>query len=261
MKIIGQELAVIREHLGLSVGDIQHRTKLSKDVIESIENGVIFDRKNEKDVYLRTYIRSFARALKIDDAVVVKALDQLKAGNYNHLLLDYYPDLNRAAVDKKHITDGRNDRSMDAGRGQTFGSSSVSGSSGGGRSGTGDSTASGGGSATGSVAGGSGGGAEGSEDSGVAAGASGIASGGGTASGNSGRAGSEASASTRNIKMNDSQRSPMLPGDEAGKEINWAQMGKQFNQPPKKFSWKKMFGWIVFVAAILASLYLFFTLL
>lgn len=222
MKIIGQELAVIREHLGLSVSDIQHRTKLSKDVIESIENGVIFDRKDEKDVYLRTYIRSFARALKIDDTVVVKALDQLKAGNYNHLLLDYYPDLNQAALDKKQKSDSRKEKVS----GSFASDSSVASSE-----------------DTSSDAG-----AEKDTDSGT-----GVSSRAG--------AGSGASASTRSTKTNNNQRSPMLPGDEAGKEINWAQMGKQFNQPPKKFSWKKTFGWIVFVAAILASVYLFFTLL
>lgn len=222
MKIIGQELAVIREHLGLSVSDIQHRTKLSKDVIESIENGIIFDQKNEKDVYLRTYIRSFARALKIDDTVVVKALDQLKAGNYNHLLLDYYPDLNQAALDKKQKSDSRKEKVSG-----TFASDSSAASS--------NDTSS-----------------EADADTATGSG-TGVSSGTG--------AGSGASASIRSTKINNSQRSTMLPGDEAGKEINWAQMGKQFNQPHKKLSWKKMFGWVVFVVAILASVYLFFTLL
>lgn len=222
MKIIGQELAVIREHLGLSVGDIQHRTKLSKDVIESIENGVIFDRKNEKDVYLRTYIRSFARALKIDDSVIVKALDQLKYGNYDHLLLDYYPELNTSAVEKKRNSDSQKGKSSGS-----LASDSSAASSGDTSSDAGAENAT-------------------STEIGVSSEAG---------------AGSGASASTQSTKMNNSQRSTMLPGDEAGKEINWAKLGKQFNQPHKQLSWKKMFGWIVFVVALLASVYLFFTLL
>ena len=222
MKIIGQELAVIREHLGLSVSDIQHRTKLARDVIESIENGDIFDHESEKVVYLRIYIRSFARALKIDNSVIVKALDQLKNGNYNHLLLDYYPDLNRSSLDKKMNSDSRREKGSVS---FTFDSSAASSE---------DASAEAD--------------ADTTTDSGV-----GLSPGAGSGSG--------ASASTRSIKRNDSQRSSMLPGDEAGKEINWAQMGKQFNQPPKKLSWKKMFGWIVFVVTLLASVYLFFTLL
>ena len=224
MKIIGQELAVIREHLGLSVSDIQHRTKLARDVIESIENGDIFDHKSENVVYLRIYIRSFARALKIDNSVIVKALDQLKNGNYNHLLLDYYPDLNRSSLDKKQNSDRRKEKVSGPSAFDSSTASSEDASS--------DADAD----------------ADTTTGSGV-----GLTPGAGSDSG--------ASASTRSIKRNDSQRSSTLPGDEAGKEINWAQMGKQFNQPPKKFSWKKLFGWIVFVAAILASVYLFFTLL
>ena len=226
MKIIGQELSVIRKHLGLSVGDIQHRTKLSKEIIESIENGLIFDRNSEKDVYLRTYIRSIARALKIDDTVIVKALDQLKAGNYNHLLLDYYPELNQSADGKNHVSPSDNSsESTTSGRALQKNKDSVN------------------------VEDGSTGGANSSATVEIG--------------GRRNVEGLETSASTPTVTETRmvSGRTNTLPGDEAGKEINWAQMGKQFNQPQKKFSWKKTIGWMIFILLILASVYIFMTLL
>lgn len=231
MNIIGQELAVIRKHLGLSVGDIQHRTKLSKDIIESIENGLIFDRNAEKNVYLRTYIRSYARALKIDDTVVVKALDQLKAGNYNHLLLDFYPELDQSANGKKN--------------GASSGDHSELGSSGSAsqmNSNVGDDAESG------------------ARDEETERGKSEDAERLGERS--VGVKNKKGTSSPSGIESQEvSRRTATLPGDEPGKEINWAQMGKQFNQPQKKFSWKKTIGWTMFIILILVGIYVFLTLL
>lgn len=93
MPALGKDLSKIRSHLGLSIQDIQHYTKIPVSTLRSIENGSIFAHPEENQTYIRSFARSYARALKIDDDVMIKALDQNEAGNYDHLLLEQYPEL------------------------------------------------------------------------------------------------------------------------------------------------------------------------
>ena len=94
MPALGKDLSTIRSHLGLSIQDVQHATKIPVSTLKSIENGTIFDHPEENQTYLRSFVRSYGRALKIDDDIMIKALDQREAGNYTHLLLREYPELN-----------------------------------------------------------------------------------------------------------------------------------------------------------------------
>lgn len=93
MPALGKDLSKIRSHLGLSIQDVQHHTKIPVSTLRSIENGSIFAHPEENQTYIRSFARSYARALKIDDDVMIKALDQNEAGNYDHLLLEQYPEL------------------------------------------------------------------------------------------------------------------------------------------------------------------------
>lgn len=93
MPALGKDLSKIRSHLGLSIQDIQHATKIPVTTLKSIEDGSIFSHPEENQTYIRSFVRSYGRALKIDDEVMIKALDQNEAGNYNHLLLQQFPAL------------------------------------------------------------------------------------------------------------------------------------------------------------------------
>lgn len=93
MPAIGKDLSKIRSHLGLTIQDIQHYTKIPVETLKSIENGSIFDHPEENQTYIRSFVRSYGRALKIDDNILIKALDQNETGNYNYLLLQEYPEL------------------------------------------------------------------------------------------------------------------------------------------------------------------------
>lgn len=93
MPSLGKDLAIIRSHLGHTIEDIQQATKIPLSTLQSIEKGTIFSHSDEIKTYVRSFIRSYARILKLDDTVVVKALDQQEAGNYNHLLLKSFPEL------------------------------------------------------------------------------------------------------------------------------------------------------------------------
>lgn len=93
MPSIGKDLSIIRNHLGYSIQDIQHLTKIPISTLQSIEKGTIFVEEQEIKTYVRSFVRSYAKALKIDSDLVVKALDQQETGNYNHLLLHEFPEL------------------------------------------------------------------------------------------------------------------------------------------------------------------------
>ncbi|TVQ66855.1 MAG: hypothetical protein EA360_05060 [Balneolaceae bacterium] len=90
MTTIGKDLEKIRMAVGLTIEDVHHATKISVSILLSIENGSIFEDKNIANTYVRSYVRSYGRALKIDDELLIKALDQQETGNYNQLLLESF---------------------------------------------------------------------------------------------------------------------------------------------------------------------------
>ncbi|MDX1591559.1 MAG: helix-turn-helix domain-containing protein [Balneolaceae bacterium] len=97
MPSLGKDLETIRKHLGLTIQDIQNATKLPLNTLRSIENDDIFEQQEENITYVRSFIRTYARNLKLDDELVTRALDQEEIGNYNHLLLNAYPELKKEA--------------------------------------------------------------------------------------------------------------------------------------------------------------------
>ncbi len=93
MPSIGKDLATIRKHLGMSIEDIQHATKIPLDTLKSIEDNSIFESKEEIQTYIRSFVRTYGRKLKLDDELVVEALDRQEVGGYSHQLLQGYPEL------------------------------------------------------------------------------------------------------------------------------------------------------------------------
>ncbi len=93
MPSIGKDLALIRDHLGFSAEDIHQATKIPLTTIQSIEDGSLFENKDEIKTYVRSFVRSYGRAIHLNEDDVVKALNQQEAGNYNHLLLKRFPEL------------------------------------------------------------------------------------------------------------------------------------------------------------------------
>lgn len=93
MPSIGKDLATIRKHFGLSIHDIQSATKIPLSTLESIEDNSIFEKSDEIQTYIRSFVRTYGRNLKLDDNLVVEALDSQEVGVYNHELLQPFPDL------------------------------------------------------------------------------------------------------------------------------------------------------------------------
>lgn len=70
---IGQKLAQAREALGLSIGEVAERLKLSARQIEALEQD---DYTNlPEPVFVRGFLRSYARFLNLDEASIVADLD------------------------------------------------------------------------------------------------------------------------------------------------------------------------------------------
>lgn len=93
MPSIGKDLAAIRNHRGYSIEDVQQATKIPLVTLKSIEDGSIFEQTDEIKTYVRSFVRSYGRAIKLNDELLVEALNQQEAGKYNHLLLENFPQL------------------------------------------------------------------------------------------------------------------------------------------------------------------------
>lgn len=81
---LGKDLAEIREELGVDTDEIQGLTKLSFEIIAEIESDAIFNSEIYNDAYIRNFVRSYARGLKIKEAVILRALDAMEKGSYDH---------------------------------------------------------------------------------------------------------------------------------------------------------------------------------
>lgn len=86
MPSLGNDLALIRKHRGLSMEDVRNATKIPPHILASIEDDTIFDDMEEHKTYLRSYVRSYAKALKIDEEAIVEALDRQEEGRYDGML-------------------------------------------------------------------------------------------------------------------------------------------------------------------------------
>ncbi len=86
MASLGNDLAAIRKELDMSIEDVHAATKIPPHVLQSIEDDSIFSDLSQNKTYIRSYVRSYAKALKIDDDLTVKALDQVEEGTYSGLL-------------------------------------------------------------------------------------------------------------------------------------------------------------------------------
>tara|TARA_R110000868_G_scaffold37111_15_gene131696 strand:+ start:19672 stop:20724 length:1053 start_codon:yes stop_codon:yes gene_type:complete len=84
---LGKDLAYIRKGLGLSLEEIQSSVKIPLHTLESIENDSIFQSTEHNNIYIRSFIRSYARALKLNEEDIVKALDDVEAGIYQNDLI------------------------------------------------------------------------------------------------------------------------------------------------------------------------------
>ncbi|MTI88425.1 MAG: hypothetical protein FH748_10695 [Balneolaceae bacterium] len=103
---LGKDLATIRKSQHLTLEDIQNAIKIPIATLQSIENDTIFSQTKESKTYIRSFVRSYARQLQINDQKIIKALDAVEEGNYKgQLLADTEPIADRPPEDPAHFTD------------------------------------------------------------------------------------------------------------------------------------------------------------
>ncbi|WP_421773930.1 helix-turn-helix domain-containing protein [Gracilimonas sp.] len=84
---LGKDLASIRKSQNLSLEDIQNAIKIPLTTLQSIENNSIFSDSGKNKTYVRSFVRSYAKVLKIDDDEIVQALDEVEEGTYSGSLI------------------------------------------------------------------------------------------------------------------------------------------------------------------------------
>src|SRR5690625_2515444 len=118
MPSLAKDLVKIRTHLGLTIQDIQYATKIPVHTLAKIEDDTIFDQSEEGTIYIRSFVRSYGRALNINEALMIEALDQYEVGTYQNLLIQNYfgedaPDVKPGSTgDSPHDSESNGDRSQ-----------------------------------------------------------------------------------------------------------------------------------------------------
>ncbi len=83
MASLGKDLALIRKEQERTLDEIHEETKIPKRILESIEDDSIFTDINENTTYIRSYVRTYAKALSIDDKQIIYALDKVEKSDYS----------------------------------------------------------------------------------------------------------------------------------------------------------------------------------
>tara|TARA_R110002124_G_scaffold284802_2_gene462490 strand:+ start:7021 stop:8118 length:1098 start_codon:yes stop_codon:yes gene_type:complete len=90
---LGNDLATLRKEKNLSLEDIFEVTKIPVHTLKSIENDTLLNSSSESKTYLRSFVRSYAKALKISDAHILAALKATEEGTYSDTLFKLvHPD-------------------------------------------------------------------------------------------------------------------------------------------------------------------------
>ncbi|MDI6400700.1 helix-turn-helix domain-containing protein [Balneolaceae bacterium ANBcel3] len=90
MARISEDLKKIRKEMRLSKQDVFEKCRIPLETIESIEDGSIFSGQTRNITYLRSYFRSYAKAIGIRNEDIVTALDEHQADLYDGLLSNLY---------------------------------------------------------------------------------------------------------------------------------------------------------------------------
>lgn len=86
-----EDLVAIRDSKGITSADIIQKTRIPADVIREIENGTLFNQPENQRTYVRSFVRNYAKAIRIDDVHIVRALDDFYSdAGYEGSLRDVY---------------------------------------------------------------------------------------------------------------------------------------------------------------------------
>lgn len=96
-KRFSSHMKKIREERGLSVDELHTQTRIARSLIESFEQGGLYEHDTFNEVYLRSFVRAYAEAIEISPEAALDGLDEALQGTYEEALADRY--LHGAAPD------------------------------------------------------------------------------------------------------------------------------------------------------------------
>ena len=94
------DLQRIRQKKGVSIEKLQEETKIPSGLIEAFEETGLFDHPIFNRVYLRSFVRNYARVINISPAFTLKALEEALAGNYEGRLATEYLGISEEEAEK-----------------------------------------------------------------------------------------------------------------------------------------------------------------
>jgi len=99
MSKLSEDLVTIRKEKRLSKQDVFEKCRLPLEIISSIEDDSIFSGKKLNQTYLRSYLRTYSKAIGVSDRDITHALDLLDQNSYEGFLLDKYLSKNQETGD------------------------------------------------------------------------------------------------------------------------------------------------------------------
>ena len=100
-----RDLRRIRSRQNVSIDDVRDETKIPKGLIDSFEETALLDHDIFNHVYLRSFVRTYARTIHISPDDVSRAFEKVVEGTYrNELAREYLPD--EAREEEEERTEG-----------------------------------------------------------------------------------------------------------------------------------------------------------
>lgn len=90
MALLHEDLVAIRSNKQLKQADIYDKTRIPQGIIDEIERGTIFTNKSHQLTYIRSYVRSYAKAVGIHEDHIIQALDEQQNQAYSGVLAEHY---------------------------------------------------------------------------------------------------------------------------------------------------------------------------
>lgn len=107
-KRFSRDLRLIREDRGVSIDDIHRDTRIARTLIESFEEGGLYDHDTFNEVYLRSFVRAYAEAVEISPETVRAQLAAALEGTYENALAEQY----LASPEAENARDSSDDGNM-----------------------------------------------------------------------------------------------------------------------------------------------------
>jgi hypothetical protein len=90
MSTLAEDFKSCRKRLNISLEDISKSTRVPVSLFASIEDGTFFTNPSFTRTYIRSFVRMYGKAIKLDESDIVRVLDEDEAEMYSGFLYKKY---------------------------------------------------------------------------------------------------------------------------------------------------------------------------